>query len=109
MDTSKNLAARAGRWSAHHRKKAILGWLTFVILAVVVGGSFGTKTLGDDDFGIGESGRADKVVSDHFKDKGAESVLIQSRERRHDDRPAVPLGRRRGRGPAQADTRTCRT
>ena len=80
MDTSKNLAARAGRWSAGHRKKAILGWLTFVILAVVVGGSFGTKTLGDGDFGIGESGRADKVVSDHFKDKGAESVLIQSRD-----------------------------
>ena len=79
MDPSKNLAARAGRWSAQHRKKAILGWLTFVILAVVVGGSFGTKTLGDGDFGIGESGRADKVVSDHFKDKGAESVLIQSR------------------------------
>ena len=32
MDTSKNLAARAGRWSAQHRKKAIFGWLTFVIL-----------------------------------------------------------------------------
>ena len=51
-----------------------------MILAVFVGGSFGTKTLGDGDFGIGESGRADKVVSDHFTDKGAESVLIQSRD-----------------------------
>jgi uncharacterized membrane protein YdfJ with MMPL/SSD domain len=80
MDSSRNLAARAGRWSAHHRKKAIFGWLAFVILAVVVGGSFGTKTLDNGDFGIGESGRADKVVSAHFEDKGAESVLVQSRD-----------------------------
>jgi hypothetical protein len=27
-----NLAARAGRWSAQHRRKAILGWIAFVIL-----------------------------------------------------------------------------
>ena len=81
MDSTRNLAARAGRWSAQHRKKAIFGWLAFVAIAVVIGGSVGTKTLGDGDFGIGESGRADKVVSDHFKDKGAdESVLVQSRD-----------------------------
>jgi RND superfamily putative drug exporter len=73
-----NLAARAGRWSAQHRKKAILGWLAFVVLAVVIGGSVGTKTLSDSDYGIGESGRADKAVSDHFPEKESESVLIQS-------------------------------
>ncbi|MBA3263156.1 MAG: MMPL family transporter [Thermoleophilaceae bacterium] len=75
-----NLAARAGRWSAQHRKKAIFGWLTFVILAVFIGGSVGTKTISDDDSGIGESGRADKVVSAHFPDKESESVLIQSQK-----------------------------
>jgi uncharacterized membrane protein YdfJ with MMPL/SSD domain len=74
----KNLAARAGRWSAHHRKKAIFGWLAFVILAVAIGGSVGTRTLDDSDFGIGESGRADKVVSDHFRQDADESVLVQS-------------------------------
>ena len=79
MDSSRNLAARAGRWSAQHRKKAILGWLAFVVLAAVLGGSVGTKTLDQSDFGIGESGRADKAVSDHFPDKAPESVLIQSR------------------------------
>ena len=79
MDSPRNLTARAGRWSAQHRKKAIFGWLAFVIVAVFIGGSVGTKTLGDSDFGIGESGRADKAVSDHFPDKGAESVLVQSR------------------------------
>ena len=76
----RNLAASAGRWSAQHRKKAIFGWLAFVIVAVFIGGSVGTKTLGDSDFGIGESGRADKAVSDHFPDKGAESVLVQSHD-----------------------------
>ena len=53
-----NLAARAGRWSARHRKKAIFGWLAFVILAVVIGGSVGTRTLTDEEYGMGESGRA---------------------------------------------------
>ena len=33
----RNIAARAGRWSAQHRKKAIIGWLLFVALATVIG------------------------------------------------------------------------
>jgi uncharacterized membrane protein YdfJ with MMPL/SSD domain len=77
-NSTDNLAARAGRWSAQHRKKAIFGWLTFVILAVFIGGSVGTKTLSDEEYGIGESGRADKAVSAHFPDKDSESVLVQS-------------------------------
>jgi uncharacterized membrane protein YdfJ with MMPL/SSD domain len=76
--THNNIAARAGRWSAQHRKKAIVGWLVFVILAVFIGGSVGTKTLGDDDYEIGESGRADSVRADHFPNKEDESVLVQS-------------------------------
>ncbi|MEA2456968.1 MAG: hypothetical protein QOI45_3230 [Thermoleophilaceae bacterium] len=75
---SDNLAARAGRWSAQHRKKAIFGWLAFVILAVFIGGSVGTRTLTDEEYGIGESGRADTAVSNHFPKKDSESVLIQS-------------------------------
>jgi uncharacterized membrane protein YdfJ with MMPL/SSD domain len=88
MDSPRNLAARAGRWSAQHRKKAILGWLAFVIAAIVIGGSVGTRTLDDADFGVGESGRADDAISDHFPDRGSESVLVQSRHgvRRDDPR-----------------------
>jgi uncharacterized membrane protein YdfJ with MMPL/SSD domain len=41
-----NLAARAGQWSAQHRKAAILGWLAFVAVAVVLGGAVGTKHPG---------------------------------------------------------------
>ena len=76
--TPKNLAARAGRWSAQHRKKAIAGWLAFVILAVFVGGSVGTKTLSDSDLGTGESGKADEALSDHFPESASESVLVQA-------------------------------
>ncbi len=74
-----NIAARAGRWSAQHRKKAVFGWLAFVILAVVIGGSVGTRTLTDEEYGIGESGRADTVVRDNFPEQEGESVLVQSR------------------------------
>jgi RND superfamily putative drug exporter len=76
--TEHNIAARAGRWSAQHRKKAIFGWLAFVILAVFIGGSVGTRTLSDEEYGLGESGRADEVVGKHFPDETSESVLIQS-------------------------------
>ena len=38
------IAARAGRWSARHRKLAIFGWLAVVIAAFALGGPFGTGT-----------------------------------------------------------------
>ena len=34
MKQTRSLAARAGRWSATHRKKAIWGWLAFVLRRV---------------------------------------------------------------------------
>ncbi|MEA2440153.1 MAG: hypothetical protein QOH76_1577, partial [Thermoleophilaceae bacterium] len=30
---TRNLAARAGHWSAQHRKIAIFGWIAFVVLS----------------------------------------------------------------------------
>src|SRR5512145_1749858 len=50
------LAARAGHWSATHRKTAIFGWLAFVLVAVVLGGAVGTQNQTDADTDIGESG-----------------------------------------------------
>lgn len=78
MNTSRNLAARAGRWSASHRKTAIWGWLAFVVLAVFVGGSVGTRTLTDAENGVGESGHAATVTSEHFPESATEQVLIQA-------------------------------
>jgi uncharacterized membrane protein YdfJ with MMPL/SSD domain len=77
---SNNFAARAGRWSAQHRKKAILGWFAFVILATVLGGMAGQKKLADEDMGNGESKRADQIVeAAGFPDQTGESVLVQGR------------------------------
>jgi uncharacterized membrane protein YdfJ with MMPL/SSD domain len=73
-----NLAARAGRWSAAHWKTATLGWLAFVVLAVVLGGVVGTKSLGDNDGIPGESGRMEKILDENFKTPAGETVLIQS-------------------------------
>src|SRR5688500_8484223 len=74
---SESIAARAGRWSAQHRRKAILGWLAFVVVAVAIGGTIGTKTLEPHELGFGESGRADVVLHDAgLKDAIAESVLV---------------------------------
>jgi uncharacterized membrane protein YdfJ with MMPL/SSD domain len=73
-----NLAARAGRWSAAHWKTATFGWLAFVVLAVVLGGAIGTKSLGDNDGIPGESGRMEKILEENFKRPAGETVLIQS-------------------------------
>jgi uncharacterized membrane protein YdfJ with MMPL/SSD domain len=81
-----NLAARMGRWSACHRKTAILGWLAFVAAALVLGGVVGTKTLGDADAQVGEAGRAAKIYAAAGLDHGdPESVLLQSRTLRVSD------------------------
>jgi uncharacterized membrane protein YdfJ with MMPL/SSD domain len=73
-----NLAARAGRWSAAHWKTATFGWIAFVVLAVVLGGAIGTKTLGEGD-SPGESGRMEKILDDAFQRPADERVLVESR------------------------------
>lgn len=78
MKSSPNIAARAGKWSATHRKTAIWGWLLFVVLAVVLGGMSGTRTLTDAESGVGESGRADVATSENFPEAAGESVLVKA-------------------------------
>jgi RND superfamily putative drug exporter len=75
----KNLAARAGRWSAQHRKTAIFGWLAFVVVTIALGSAMGTRTISDADRGTGESGRADAAIMKAFPKDASESVLVQSR------------------------------
>jgi uncharacterized membrane protein YdfJ with MMPL/SSD domain len=80
MQTKTNIAARAGRWSAQHRKTAIFGWLAFVLVAFAIGGAIGTKQLGNAQTSrTGESGRADAVLRSTFKRNYAEQVLVQAR------------------------------
>jgi RND superfamily putative drug exporter len=74
-----------GRWSASHKKTAIFGWLAFVVAAFVIGNVVGTKQLDQNKSGSGESGHVDAVISDEFKQKQGDSVLIQSTTTTVDD------------------------
>jgi uncharacterized membrane protein YdfJ with MMPL/SSD domain len=77
---SRNLAARAGRWSAQHRKAAILGWVLFVVLAVVIGGKVGQNDLDESAAGSGESKRGDMLVeAAGFPKTAGEQVLVQGK------------------------------
>ena len=89
-----NLAGRMGRWSAHHRKTAIFGWLGFVVVAFVVGNMVGATKIDNNTSGVGESGRADRILDAGFKQPAGETVLIQSETRRC-KRSCVPGRRRR--------------
>ena len=78
---SRNFAARAGRWSAQHRKIAIVGWLLFVVLATVIGGNVGQQTLESSKMGNGESKRHDMIVdAAGFPNTVGERVLIQGKD-----------------------------
>jgi len=79
MQTKRNIAARAGRWSAKHRKIAIFGWLAFVLTAFAIGGALGTKNIPMSKAGTGESGHANRVLSDSYRVNKEERVLVQSR------------------------------
>jgi uncharacterized membrane protein YdfJ with MMPL/SSD domain len=73
-----NFAARAGKWSATHRRTAILGWILFVVVAVVVGGAVGQNDLDDAAAGSGESKRGDTIVeAAGFPERAQEQVLVQ--------------------------------
>ena len=79
-----NVAARMARWSAHHRKKAIFGWLAFSFALLAIGGGLpfspvATKQIVFETSGPGESGRANTIIYEEFRQPAVESVLIQSR------------------------------
>ena len=61
MPSRPNLAQRAARWSAEHRRVAIFGWIALVIACVLIGGALGTQHLADEDLGTGESRQADQI------------------------------------------------
>jgi uncharacterized membrane protein YdfJ with MMPL/SSD domain len=76
----KGIAARAGHWSATHRRKAIGLWLAFVVIAIVGGGAVGQRSLTDAESNVGESKAAEMTLDKHGpKDPASESVLVQSK------------------------------
>ena len=75
-----NLAQRAARWSARHRRIAVFGWIALVIASVLIGGAVGQQHIRTEDLGVGESRQADRILaSGGFMDRAREQVLIQPR------------------------------
>ncbi len=73
-----NFAARMGRWSAQHRKKAIFGWLAFVIVSLIVGSAVGVRAPDDEVTYVGDSGKAHELVDAHNPTQNVESVILQA-------------------------------
>jgi uncharacterized membrane protein YdfJ with MMPL/SSD domain len=80
LETSRNVAASMGRWSARHAKTAILGWLALVVVAIAVGAAVGMKPEADNADATGESGRAEQILDQAgFPEAaGQEVVLVHS-------------------------------
>ncbi len=82
MPGKRNLAHRMGRWSGTHPWTAILGWLAFVVISFVAIPSFvTTNTLEESELGVGESGRAAKVLDQAFPTSltpAGEMILVQT-------------------------------
>ncbi len=81
----KGIAARAGHWSASHRKLAIWGWVALLVVAIFVGNSIPAKQLTDTDKAVGESGRAQVTLDKAFPQPASEMVLVHSDKKTYDD------------------------
>jgi RND superfamily putative drug exporter len=82
----KGIAARAGHWSARHRKTAILGWLGLIVALVMLGGAVGQKTPSKAQKLDGDSRKAMQIYEDAgFPKKSSEMVLVQSKTTTVDD------------------------
>ncbi|MBJ7353245.1 MAG: MMPL family transporter [Thermoleophilaceae bacterium] len=77
----RNIAARAGRWSATHKKTAIVGWFAFVVVAFMIGGSVGQKNLEDWQNYTGESATAEAALHKHYKPAPANEVVVVQSEK----------------------------
>ena len=90
MNSPRNLAARAGRWSAQHRKTAIIGWILFIVVATFAGKSLAQKELPTAEMGNGESKRSMQIMeSADFPETVGEQVLIQGKGSIKSDGPEV--------------------
>jgi uncharacterized membrane protein YdfJ with MMPL/SSD domain len=75
---SHHYAARIAAWSGRHRKKAIWGWLGFVVVVFALGNAAGTTNISEVDQFSGESHRAEAALDRAGMRPVEEVVFIQS-------------------------------
>ncbi|HVQ59670.1 MAG TPA: MMPL family transporter [Solirubrobacterales bacterium] len=87
MHAKDNIASRIGRWSAAHRKTAILGWLVFVVavFGLMANGVLKKETLSSVDQIAGNAGEAERILDDAGMRPTEEIVLIESKSETVDD------------------------
>ena len=79
MRESENFTSRVAGWSAAHRKGVTRGWLVFVLVALVVGGSAGLATLTTAEQENGQTRLADQTMAQQFpRERAGEQILIQN-------------------------------
>jgi uncharacterized membrane protein YdfJ with MMPL/SSD domain len=80
--TTPNLTERIGRWSATHRKTAILGWVVIVLALFGVMSSkvIETETLTTAESTAGNAGDAEQILDDAGLRPTEELILIQSQD-----------------------------
>ncbi|QFG22009.1 MMPL family transporter [Actinomadura sp. WMMB 499] len=76
-DAKRPVTVRVARWSAAHPWSAVGLWILFAALCLGLGTAAGTNDISDADSGVGESGRAGRIVAaGDFPEKPEENVLI---------------------------------
>ncbi|WP_203416697.1 MMPL family transporter [Jiangella ureilytica] len=71
------VTVRIARWSATHPGRAIGGWFAFVVLCLAAMSVAGIQQASQLDLGIGESGRADRMLDEGgLESQITENVLI---------------------------------
>ena len=80
MQSTRNIASRLGKWSATHRKTAILGWFAFVVVAfgLMASGVVEKQQLSSVDQIGGKAGEAERILDQAGMRPTEEIVLIQN-------------------------------
>jgi hypothetical protein len=85
-----NLTGRIGRWSATHRKTAVLGWFAFVIAAFFVGSSVIGAKQATEYTGQGESGARSRSSTRASSNRPRRPCSSRATRYRHMPRPLSP-------------------
>ncbi|MFJ2868314.1 MMPL family transporter [Kitasatospora sp. NPDC087314] len=74
------LPVRIAGWSARHAWRAIAGWFAFVILCLGVGVAIGSHEATNEDYRVGEAGRAEAIASaGSLQQRPTEQIIIHAR------------------------------